>query len=203
VLPLVSSFHVRRISVRVGDRIIGRHVRITVDDALYPITPSSSVRQRGVNTRRAKLSGNQADRRTHRTRRPVSFIASEKEQLLLQNRTTQNATRPVRLRARGYNVWHPPSGRGIDAASGGILEIGPGVQGRIGRQPVSFAVKFVRAALGLNQDNRSSAPAKLRREMFRQHLKFLNRADVYALAILVLRVVVVGDPIGLKGRSAR
>src|SRR4029434_1885137 len=82
VLPLVSSFHVRRISVRVGDRIIGRHVRITVDDALYPITPSSSVRQRGVNTRRAKLSGNQADRRTHRTRRPVSFIASEKEQLL-------------------------------------------------------------------------------------------------------------------------
>src|SRR5207253_6978075 len=63
-------------------------------------------------------------------------------------------------------------------------------------------VKLIRARLGLHQHRRAAAP-ELRREGVGQHLKFLDRADIDALPVLILRRVIIVHTVNLKGRGAR
>lgn len=64
-------------------------------------------------------------------------------------------------------------------------------------------MKIVATAFGLDQHNSTGCPAELGAEVIRQHLKLFNRTDIHALAVLVFRVVVIRDAVGLKGRGAR
>ena len=68
---------------------------------------------------------------------------------------------------------------------------------------VDVAVQLVGARLGLHQHDRAVAAAELRRVGVREDLEFLDRRQRRALAVLVLRRVVVVDAVDLERRAAR
>src|SRR5262249_34489749 len=75
-----------------------------------------------------------------------------------------------------------------------------GVEDVVLDEIVSIAMKLVRARFGLYQHDRAARTSELRRVGIGQDLKFLNRADVDALPVLIFGRVVVVDAVNLERR---
>ncbi len=100
------------------------------------------------------------------------------------------------------DVGHELSGELIDVTPGCIGEKAARVQIRVLHVIISLAVHLVVAGLGLDQDHGAESAPKLRREIIRQDLHFLDGADIHALPVLVFRAVVVGHTVGHKSSAA-